>query len=171
MGGYGDAMRSYATFRGRASRREFWGFTTVYFVLAILGHLISEALEGPMNALGAVTLVVILVHSVPYYAVSVRRMHDLDRTGWWVLLNLTLVGGIVLLFMANGTGTPGPNRFGQAPDATEAAGPGVEAIQQPPRDPIAEIERLAQLRVTGGLSETEYEVMKAQAMAGPRPRA
>ncbi len=111
--------------------------------------------------------------AVPYYAVSVRRMHDLDCTGWWALIGLTVVGGIVLLFMANGTGTPGANRFGPPPAGTAPSSPGLPATgvdpaqsaPQAPRDPIAEVERPAQLRSNGSLPETEFEVMKAQALS------
>ena len=171
MGGYGKAMGNYFSFGGRASRKEFWGFTTLYFILTILAHVIDEAREGPMDALGAITALVILVHMVPFIAVSVRRMHDLDRTGWWTLLNLTLLGGVVLLFMANGTGSPGSNRFGPAPAENGGVMPEGETNPELLRDPIAEVERLAQLRANGSLTETEFEVMKAQALAGSRPRA
>ena len=168
---YVTGMRAYFTFNGRASRKEFWGLMTALIALGFVAGMIDTSREDATDGLGTLSTVLLLVHAVPFMALSARRMHDLDRTGWWALLNLTLVGAIVLLFVANGTGTRGPNRFGPAPDGSMAAGPGTEAPQHPPRDPIAEIERLAQLRANGSLSETEYEVMKAQAMAGSRPRA
>jgi uncharacterized membrane protein YhaH (DUF805 family) len=57
---------------------------------------------------------------VPSIAVSVRRLHDIDRTGWWVLIGLVpLVGWIVLLVFHVQDGTPGPNRFGPDPKSTE----------------------------------------------------
>lgn len=103
---YVTAMKAYATFHGRASRKEFWGFTTAYLVLGFITGVVDEAWEGAADGLGTLTTIVLLVHVLPFIAVTVRRMHDLERTGWWALLHLTLVGAIVLLFLANGTGNP-----------------------------------------------------------------
>jgi uncharacterized membrane protein YhaH (DUF805 family) len=61
----------------------------------------------------------ILVTFLPSLAVSVRRLHDIDRTGWWMLLSLTSIGIVVPIWWALGMGTPGPNRFGPDPLATD----------------------------------------------------
>ncbi|WP_455430719.1 DUF805 domain-containing protein [Phytohabitans flavus] len=62
---------------------------------------------------------------LPGLAVAVRRLHDTDRTGWWVLIALVpIVGFIVLLVFFLMDGTPGPNRFGPSPKASELSAPG-----------------------------------------------
>ncbi len=171
MNNYLTAMRSYAVFGGRASREQFWHFTNGCFILALVAVVVDASLGTA--TVGVFTQLVFLVHALPSFAITARRMHDLDRTGWWALIGLTVVGGIVLLFMANGTGTPGANRFGPPPAGTAPSRAGLPATgidlaqsaPQTPRDPIAEVERLAQLRSNGSLTETEFEVMKAQALS------
>ena len=65
--------------------------------------------------LGFVGLVVSLALLLPSIAVAIRRLHDLDRTGWWFLLVFTGIGAIVLLVWDCMKGTTGPNRFGTDP--------------------------------------------------------
>lgn len=109
-----DAIKSgfnkYATFSGRASRSEFW-FWTLFSILANLAASIIDALFG----LGLVSVVVSLALLLPGLAVSVRRLHDIDRTGWWLLLIFTGIGIILLIVWDCFKGTAGPNRFGADP--------------------------------------------------------
>ena len=65
-----------------------------------------------MGPFSYVTMAVGLALILPSLAVSVRRLHDIDRTGWWVLIGLTVIGTIVLIYWACLPGTPGSNRFG-----------------------------------------------------------
>ena len=186
MGGYVRAMGRYAVFRGRASRAEYWQFSGILAALALVALLIDGAVaeSGEKEPGGIVFGVLILVHFLPGLAVTVRRLHDTDRTGWLVLLNcLPVLNLIVLAFMFM-RGTPGPNRFGPDPHAaadgvalpnqllSAAGGPPV-AIASPSagstrRDLITELERLGQLRKDGHLSEAEFEVMKAETLAQSR---
>ncbi len=69
----------------------------------------SNAAVSPLNSLVSLALF------LPGLAVSVRRLHDLDRTGWWLLLVFTVIGVILLLVWDCMKGTPGPNRFGPDP--------------------------------------------------------
>ena len=77
------------------------------------GHRLSRFSRhwtySPLNSLAGLALF------LPGIAVSIRRLHDLDRTGWWLLLILTIIGGIVLLAWFCMRGTVGPNRFGPDP--------------------------------------------------------
>lgn len=115
--GFTEAVRSvvvehYADFRGRAPRSEFWWFMLFTFLLSlVIGILgaISETLAGIVNILVGLGLL------IPSIAVSVRRLHDIDRTGWWYLLLFTGIGVIVLLVFWVQRGTPGDNRFGPDP--------------------------------------------------------
>jgi Protein of unknown function (DUF805) len=76
---------------------------------AINGSLYPRPLEmGPFSYL---TMAVVLALILPSLAVSVRRLHDIDRTGWWVLIAATAIGTLVLIYWACLPGTSGPNRF------------------------------------------------------------
>ncbi|MCJ2131187.1 DUF805 domain-containing protein [Methylobacterium sp. E-045] len=164
-------MRNYASFRGRTSRGDYWRFILVYIGIAMIALVVDAAL-GTGNKDGGLFIgLVHLGHLIPQIAAGVRRMHDTDHSGWWLLLSP------VALVFACFAGTPGPNRFGSPPAAgavpasigAAPAGPvPAHPIGQPQRDVIAEIERLAKLRAGGSLSEAEFEVMKAQALSQAR---
>ena len=106
-----DAIRicfaKYVDFAGRAGRAEYW-----YFVL--FGSIAGLCLSIVYAPLGlAFDLAVLL----PNCAVAVRRLHDIDRSGWWLLLGfIPLIGWIVLLVWYCKAGDPLPNRFGDPPD-------------------------------------------------------
>jgi uncharacterized membrane protein YhaH (DUF805 family) len=102
----------YATFSGRAARSEFWFFILfvmiVYVVLLVLGSIIGD-MTIPMILLGIFALGIIL----PGIAVTVRRLHDQDKSGGWYFIQLVpAVGGIWFIVLMCLGGTPGPNRFG-----------------------------------------------------------
>ena len=108
----------YAVFQGRAQRAEYWYFVLFYVVAyTILGFLDgSLAREGEELQWGLLTGVFALATLVPSLAVSVRRLHDTNRSGWWMLLVfLPLIGQLVLLVFMVLDGTPGANRFGPDP--------------------------------------------------------
>ena len=103
----------YATFSGRARRSELWWFALALFVGNLIAGGIDGILFGEANVLGGLFG---LATFLPALAVSVRRLHDTDRTGWWILLGLIpVVGFLVLLFFYVQDGTPGRNRFGEDP--------------------------------------------------------
>ncbi|WNV76823.1 DUF805 domain-containing protein [Geodermatophilus sp. DSM 44513] len=126
---FGDAVRSvltqYVGFSGRARRSEYWWF----FLFSVLVSLAAAAVDAVLDTT-VFGLVVALALFLPSLAVSVRRLHDIGRTGWWVLLGLVpLVGTIVLIVFACLDSEPGPNRFGPAPKQP-IGGPGWG--EQPP---------------------------------------
>jgi uncharacterized membrane protein YhaH (DUF805 family) len=115
---FGEAIasgfRNYVNFTDRASRSEFW-YWTLFVVLLSIVTLAIDAFVFPMNELRPINSITGLVTFLPGLAVSVRRLHDLDRTGWWILIGLTGIGIILLLVWDCMRGTPGPNRFGPDP--------------------------------------------------------
>ena len=118
-------LKRYAEFSGRSRRKEYWLFILLYAVVLIAAGVI-ETLLGVGEAIGfygPLTLLVVLGFFVPSLAAAVRRLHDTDRSGWWVLLPLVpIIGGIVLIVFLALDGTKGPNRYGPDPKAMEAAG-------------------------------------------------
>jgi uncharacterized membrane protein YhaH (DUF805 family) len=108
-------LRIFFSLRGRVSRRQFWLYGVLVLIgLAVLSHaLLGIARVPPRQA----DLIVNLLLVWPALAVSVKRWHDRDKSGGWVLLNLLPVIGWLWALIDNGflRGTPGPNRFGADP--------------------------------------------------------
>jgi len=170
MTGYFKAMRRFGGMSGRASRAEYWGFFLVFVIAMIVAAVLDEALHTSRTdqGFGIIFAIVGTIHVIPQIAVLVRRLHDTDHSGWWFWLGITGLGGIVLLVFACLRGTQGPNRFGPSPygEAGPAAYAALAGQQSAPRDVIAEVERLTELRAKGSLSEAEFDVMKAKAIRG-----
>lgn len=115
MNEYLSVLKNYAKFDGRARRREYWMFTlvnaAVYVVLNILATQVSAYI-------GIVALVYMLGILVPTIAVAIRRMHDIGKSGWWVLIALVpLIGGIWFLVLSVTAGQSGSNAYGADPKA------------------------------------------------------
>jgi uncharacterized membrane protein YhaH (DUF805 family) len=110
-----SGFRNYVNFSGRAARSEYWYWMLFVFLVSIVAGLIDVAVLSNTEVF-PVTSLVSLGLFLPELAVSVRRLHDLDRRGWWLLLSLIpLIGAIVLLVWDCMRGTIGPNRFGPDP--------------------------------------------------------
>ncbi len=115
---YLDAIRKYAAFEGRASRPQFWHFVLVYIVICFAAMLLDRLFEMGDGRPGLFLSIAELAQFLPLIAISVRRLHDADRTGWWQLLMITGIGMILLIFFYGERGTPGGNRFGPEPSRT-----------------------------------------------------
>ncbi|MCC3775461.1 DUF805 domain-containing protein [Streptomyces sp. UNOB3_S3] len=112
MNWYVDVLKKYAVFNGRARRQEYWMFTLVNTVISIVLAIADEVL-GTQSVLGAVYMLAVLL---PSLAVTVRRLHDTDRSGWWILIGLVpIVGWIVLLVFTCLDSTPHHNAHGPSP--------------------------------------------------------
>jgi uncharacterized membrane protein YhaH (DUF805 family) len=109
-------VKNYVGFSGRAGRREYWMFVLVYMLIYI-GLAILTAIMPNMLAklLGLVTLVFAVGLLIPSIAVGVRRLHDSDHSGWWMLLMLVPLAGLYVLYLLIIEGTSGSNRFGESP--------------------------------------------------------
>lgn len=105
-------FRKFATFEGRAARPEFWYFTLFCVIVFVLTG-IADAAIFPNHALGVLSLVAYLLLLLPALAVGARRLHDVGRSGWWQLLWLTVIGGVIPTVWQCQPGTPGQNPFNQ----------------------------------------------------------
>ena len=113
MNSYLVAMRNYAVFEGRAARSEFWCFFLFATLFSMAASLIDAVAVTPrVLGFGVLWWLVNLIHWLPSIAVGVRRLHDIGRTGWWMLLGLTIIGHLLLFVFYCLRGTPGDNRFG-----------------------------------------------------------
>lgn len=132
-----SAFGKYVTFSGRAPRSEFWWFLlftwAIHLLLGVIeagllpAYVDAETGAGPLNGLWS------LFTLLPTISVSVRRLHDLGRSGWWWWLWLVpLIGSIILLVWFCLRGTQGPNAHGPDPLAPPAPPPaGGGAAKQP----------------------------------------
>jgi uncharacterized membrane protein YhaH (DUF805 family) len=104
-------FRNYATFQGRAPRAEYWYFVLFNVIVSVVLNVI-DGMIGTQVLSSLYGLAVLL----PGIAVATRRLHDTDRSGWWQLLWLVpIIGLIVLLIWFCTRGTQGDNRFGADP--------------------------------------------------------
>ena len=123
-------LKRYAEFTGRSQRKEYW----MWFLFIIIVTVVTTWLDiflglggsatGSTSGMGAsfnlnfgwLTMLFMLAILVPNLAVGARRLHDLDKSGWWLLIGLIpFFGGLYLLFLFAQPGTSGPNSYGADP--------------------------------------------------------
>ncbi len=112
------ALKKFATFPGRARRAEFWYFYLFYCIISIIINLLDE--------FGAPAILVLFLWActlpllVPYLAVTVRRLHDIGKSGYWVFINLIpIIGQIWSLVLQCTDSQPGANQYGRNPKEAE----------------------------------------------------
>lgn len=113
-----SVLNNYATFDGRAARSEYWWWVLFTVIVSIVLGFIDSALFGAQMGQGVGILggIYALATLIPSLAVAVRRLHDMDKSGWWLLIAFVpLIGGLLLLYWFVQRGTVGPNPFGTDP--------------------------------------------------------
>ncbi|MFP1132320.1 DUF805 domain-containing protein [Asticcacaulis sp. W401b] len=119
-----SGLKNYATFSGRATRSEFWWFALFQFIVILVPAAlsISERANGSFGIFSTLQLLISLGLFLPSLALSFRRLHDTNRSAWWLLISLVpLIGGIVLLVFYCLKGTEGPNKYGGGPTVAQIA--------------------------------------------------
>ena len=118
---YLKVLKNYVGFSGRARRKEYWMFTLFTIIVTIVLAILDTMIGSEIGILGLLYGLGVLL---PSFAVSFRRLHDIDKSAWWLLIALVpLIGAIVLLVFACMEGTRGDNRFGPDPKADEGGVP------------------------------------------------
>jgi len=119
---YLAALRKYAAFSGRSRRKEYWMFVLINALISIaLVFATGMTSESPGLVGSLLYLVYSLAMLVPGLSVSVRRLHDTGRSGWWLLVGIVpIVGAIALLVFMAQDGQPGDNEFGANPKSAFA---------------------------------------------------
>lgn len=117
-----SVLRNYANINGRAPRSEYWFWILFIFIVGIIAGILDAVIFGAAAAEGGpIGLILNLALLIPGITVSVRRLHDVDRSGWWLFIILIpLIGFFVLLYWYCKKGTDGSNRFGNDPLLTIA---------------------------------------------------
>ncbi len=118
MNWYLEVLKKYAVFTGRAHRTEYWMFFLFNFIIAIVLGVIDGVLGTAI--LGLIYSLAVLI---PGIAVGVRRLHDTNRTGWWLLIGLVpLIGFIVLIVFFVQDSQEGSNDYGPNPKKSGSLG-------------------------------------------------
>lgn len=195
MDAYLDAMRRYAHFNGRSSRSQYWLYTLALCLILMACTILDVVarIDPKGNAL-VITGIVYVAHLLPTIAVTVRRLHDTDRSGWWLLIAcVPLVGLITLLVFACTPSTAGANRFGPQPQGNNVQQPSqpmpaqtmpvqvmpvqavpnhvqpVQTAAAPAPAMVDQLSRLADLRASGALDDGEYQTLKADLLRKSAP--
>ncbi|UOQ72851.1 DUF805 domain-containing protein [Hymenobacter cellulosilyticus] len=118
-----QALRKYAVFTGRARRKEYWMFVLFQVLIGIAAAIVDGILgTGFEYGSGMVSALVTLGLFLPGLALGVRRLHDVNKSGWfWLIVFIPLVGAIWLLVLACTEGTQGPNQYGPDPKGSAVA--------------------------------------------------
>lgn len=131
-----DGFSKYATFSGRSSRSAYWWFYLFYILVLVGASIIDAAIKAPV-----LTGLAVLALFLPSLAVLVRRLHDTDHSGWWILISFVpLVGTIVLIVFACTDSGP-PNKWGDGPDGKgnmTVTSPLGQTLPPPPAPPAAQ---------------------------------
>jgi uncharacterized membrane protein YhaH (DUF805 family) len=118
MGWYMQALKKYAVFSGRSRRKEYWFFLLFAIVISIVLGVIDVMIGTHMEGVGLLSGLYALAILIPSIALTVRRLHDINKSGWWILIGFVpIVGAIILLIFALTGGTPGDNKYGADPKA------------------------------------------------------
>lgn len=113
-------IKQYADFKGRARRKEYWMFFLIYLALGFFVTFAAIPIDVILETEGIIYITVmclfVLAFIVPNYAVTVRRLHDTGRSGWWILINfIPYIGGIWLFVLTCLDSEPGTNKWGENP--------------------------------------------------------
>ena len=109
---YMEVLQKYAVFSGRSRRAEFWWFALINWIIAVVLQLVDNAV-GTGGILGGLYGLAVLL---PSMGVGIRRLHDTDRSGWWLLLIfIPIIGWIALIYFYAQDSQVDPNQYGPSP--------------------------------------------------------
>ena len=114
------AIKGYAIFLGRSRRAEYWYFVLVHFIIMLISIVLDLAFDLTIKgengeSIGIITMIYGILTILPQLAVSIRRLHDTGRSGWWILIGFTIIGIIPLLIWYSTDSEAGNNKFGANP--------------------------------------------------------
>ena len=123
MNWYLEVLKKYAQFSGRARRKEYWFFALFSTLISLLLIMIDSA-TGTLrvaSGFGLLSGLYSLAVLIPSLAVAVRRLHDTNRSGWWLLISIIpLIGAIVLIVFLASDSDPETNEYGPNPKSAAA---------------------------------------------------
>lgn len=125
MVGFGEALplylKNYAAFNGRSSRGAYWWLALILILISIPASIIDmilfSSIVASTNGSGPVAILFSLATFIPSLAIGVRRLHDVGRSGWWLLIIFTIVGILLLIYWYVQPGQRAENKFGPDKEA------------------------------------------------------
>ena len=118
MNWYIEVLKKYAVFSGRAQRKEYWLFMLFNTIISFVIWLIELSVGDPPHTVLALYYLAIVI---PSLAVLVRRLHDTNRSGWWIFISfIPLIGSIILIVFLVQDSQPDENRYGPNPKGATA---------------------------------------------------
>ena len=105
--------KKYADFNGRASRSEYWWFQLFYIIVTFVAVMFDAMYIDNAQTMGPVELIATLALLLPALSVTARRLHDVGRSGWWMLIFITVIGLIPLIVWYVSAGTKSKNKYGK----------------------------------------------------------
>ena len=109
--------RKYADFSGRARRSEYWWFFLFNVLVGAVASVLDAIIGTRYGSTGLIEILVQLALLVPGIAVGVRRLHDTGRSGWWLLIALVPIVGVIVLIVFMVQDSQGENQYGPSPKA------------------------------------------------------
>lgn len=150
-----DILRNkYFLFDGRATRAEYWSYTLtllgIYILVSVLGGILL-----PESVMALVTSIIFIGTFIPGLGVSVRRMHDINKSGWWIFITLIpIIGSIWFLILTLQKSWPGPTEYdapGQA--GAQPQDPAMPVQNTPPtHEPVAPVQNTQSMQAEAGQS-------------------
>lgn len=169
MNHYINVLKKYATFSGRATRSEYWYFVLIYSITYTIlmgidfaiGTFSKQLMENG-SFLGFLSTAYSLVLFLPSLAVTVRRLHDINKSGWWVLFVLVPIIGFILLVVYLCTNSKEDNKYGINPKNLANENQKDNSSSESSNDVITQLEKLSKLKEDGILTQEEFDTQKQQ---------
>lgn len=164
-----NVLKKYATFSGRATRSEYWYFVLIYSIIytILMGidfaiGTFSKQLMGNGSFLGFLSTAYSLVLFLPSLAVTVRRLHDINKSGWWILLIFVPIIGFILLVVYLCTNSKEDNKYGINPKNLANENQKDNSSSESSNNVITQLEKLSKLKENGILTQEEFDIQKQQ---------
>ena len=167
-----NVLKKYATFSGRATRSEYWYFVLIYSITYTIlmgidfaiGTFSKQLMENG-SFLGFLSTAYSLVLFLPSLAVTVRRLHDINKSGWWVLFILVPIIGFILLVVYLCTNSKEDNKYGINPKNLANENQKDNSSSESSNNVITQLEKLSKLKEDGILTQEEFDTQKQQILS------
>ena len=148
MNHYKNALKKYFDFKTRATRAEYWYFF-LFFMLGLIVFAFIDIYIGSIigkdenETFIFFTMIFLLSHLIPGYAVLFRRMHDIGKSAWWILLGIIpYIGSFIIFYFALKKSQPGTNKYGPNPKETNGSNGISDSVTSTPASSTAQTDAM-----------------------------